>query len=143
VRTIERREVAIAIALRIWSPMRCAAGNVTRPELHEGNATRKALTWHDLRATGLTWMAVRGDDPLKIKRRAGHSTFTTTVGYIREAEAVRDGFGEVFPPLPTGPLGIAPKSPRAISRSRDKPKTSRTRWRRRESNRWTRSRQTS
>ena len=79
-------------------------------------------------------MAVRGDDPLKIKQRAGHSTFSTTEGYIREAEAVRDGFGEVFPPLPAGPLGIAPESPRAISVSRKKPKTSGSRWRRRELN---------
>jgi len=40
---------------------------VTRPELHEGSPTRKPLTRHDLRATGLTWMAIRGDDPLKIQ----------------------------------------------------------------------------
>jgi hypothetical protein len=25
-----------------------------------------------LRATGITWAAVRGDDPLRIKQRAGH-----------------------------------------------------------------------
>ena len=37
-------------------------------------------------------MAIRGDDPLKIKQRAGHATFSTTEGYIREAE--------VFPRLP-------------------------------------------
>ncbi len=29
-----------------------------------------------------------------------HTFFTTTELYIREAEVVRDGFGEVFPPLP-------------------------------------------
>jgi hypothetical protein len=85
--------------LRLW----LASAGVTRPELHKGDAHRKPLTWHDLRATGLTWLAVRGDEPLKIKQRAGHSTFSTTEGYIREAEAVRDGFGNVFPPLP-GPL---------------------------------------
>ena len=45
-------------------------------------------------------MAVRGDDRLKIKPRAGHTTFSTTEIYIREAEAVREGFGEVFPTLP-------------------------------------------
>jgi integrase len=39
---------------------------VDRAELHTTTATTKAMTWHDLRATGLTWMAVRGDDPLKI-----------------------------------------------------------------------------
>ena len=38
-------------------------------------------------------MAIRGDDPLKIKQRAGHAAFTTTEGYVRQAEAVRSGFG--------------------------------------------------
>jgi integrase len=73
---------------------------ITRPELFAKDATRKNLTWYDLRATGITWMAIRGDDPLKIMSRAGHENFATTQGYIREAEAVRAGFGEVFPPLP-------------------------------------------
>lgn len=74
---------------------------VTRAELHDATPTRKAITFHDLRASGLTWMAVRGDDPLKIMQRAGHADFQTTQIYIREAEAVRDGFGDVFPPLPS------------------------------------------
>jgi hypothetical protein len=38
---------------------------VTRAELFAGDKTRKAITFHDLRATGITWMAIRGDDPLK------------------------------------------------------------------------------
>jgi hypothetical protein len=42
-------------------------------------------------------MAVRGDDPLKIKQRCGHTTFSTTELYIREAEAVQEGFGVPFP----------------------------------------------
>jgi hypothetical protein len=46
-----------------------------------------------------------GDDPLKIKQRAGHSTFSTTEGYIREAENLNEGFGVVFPPLPDDLLG--------------------------------------
>lgn len=79
--------------------------SVDRPELHKGSPTRKPLTWHDLRATGLTWLAVRGDDPLKIKQRAGHATFKTTEIYIRSAEAIRQGFGEPFPPLPACLLG--------------------------------------
>lgn len=73
--------------------------NVTRHELHHTDETRKALTWHDLRATGITWTAIRGDDPLHIQHRAGHTSFSTTQGYIRQAEAVREGFGDVFPPL--------------------------------------------
>ncbi len=73
---------------------------VSRAELFADDATRKPLGFHDLRATGLTWMAVRGDDPLKIMQRAGHTDFKTTQLYVREAEAVREGFGEVFPTLP-------------------------------------------
>jgi hypothetical protein len=95
---VRMRSDHMARLLRQW----LKAAGVDRPELHEGSPTRKPLTWHDLRATGITWMAVRGDDPLKIKQRAGHTTFSTTELYIREAEAVRDGFGEVFPPLPGG-----------------------------------------
>ena len=64
---------------------------------------------NDLRATGATWLAVRGDEPLKIKQRCGHQTFGTAELYIREAEAVRDGFGAVFPPLPAALLA-APES---------------------------------
>jgi hypothetical protein len=90
---------------------------VTRAELHTTDATRKAMTFHDLRATGLTWLAIRGDDPLKIKQRAGHSAFTTTEGYIREAEAVRDGFGEVFPSLPSTLLPSASSTELGSKRS--------------------------
>jgi len=77
-----------------------ALAQVTREELFVNDATRKWMTFHDLRATGLTWMAVRGDDPLKIKHRAGHKTFATTERYIRTAEELREGFGSVFPELP-------------------------------------------
>jgi integrase len=73
---------------------------VRRAALHETNAQSQNMTWHDLRATGATWMAVRGDDPLKIMQRCGHRDYATTLRYIREAEAVRDGFGEPFPALP-------------------------------------------
>jgi integrase len=68
-------ERAMARDLRCW----LEHAGVTRSELHDTKCkTSKALTFHDLRATGLTWMAVRGDDPLKIMQRAGHSNFGTT-----------------------------------------------------------------
>jgi site-specific recombinase XerC len=89
-------ERAMARNLRRW----LWKANVRRPELHKATPTRKALTWHDLRATGATWMAVRGDQPLAIKRVLGHRTFATTEIYIREADAIREAFGEVFPTLP-------------------------------------------
>ena len=96
-------ERAMARNLRRW----LWKAGVQRPELHEGSPTRKPLTWHDLRATGATWMAVRGDDPLKIKQRCGHTTFSTTELYVREAENLREGFGTPFPPLPADLLGGA------------------------------------
>lgn len=65
------------------------------------------VTVYDLRGTGITWMAIRGTEPLKIQSRAGHNNFQTTQGYIREVEALREGFGEVFPPLPSSLLGAA------------------------------------
>jgi hypothetical protein len=77
---------------------------VDREELHETTETSQAIVFHGLRATGITWQAVRGDDPLKIKRRAGHASFTTTEIYIREAENLGAGFGTGFPPLPASIL---------------------------------------
>jgi hypothetical protein len=62
---------------------------IERADLFTSDETRKAITHHDLRATGITWCAVRGDDALKIKQRAGHASFSTTEGYIREAENMR------------------------------------------------------
>ena len=73
---------------------------VTRVELHDSDEQRKHLTFHDLRATGITWMAARGDNPLRIRQRAGHKSFSTTEIYIREAENLSDAFGRPFPPLP-------------------------------------------
>jgi integrase len=88
-----------------------AVAGVERPELFTNDRTRKWITFHDLRATGITWMAVRGDDPLKIKQRAGHAHLSTTERYIRVAEELRPGFGAVFPDLPKS-LRVRPPTPR-------------------------------
>lgn len=87
---------------------------VKRAELFAGDATRKQLTFHDLRATGTTWAAIRGDEPLKIMHRAGHKDLATTMGYVREAENLRAGFGTVFPPLPSALLE-APRMSQGLS----------------------------
>ena len=71
-----------------------------RDLIDPSDAHRRHIVFHDLRATGITWMAVRGDEPLRIKQRAGHQSFSTTEGYIHEAENLARGFGEPFPPLP-------------------------------------------
>ncbi len=107
-------ERAMARNLRRW----LWKAGVRREALHKATATSLHLTWHDLRATGATWMAVRGDDPHKIMQRCGHKNFATTMLYVREGEAIREGFGQPFPPLPADALDIAPISPRAIPASR-------------------------
>ena len=93
--------------LRRW----LAKAGVTRPELFTDTPTSRSIRFHDLRATGITWMAIRGDDPLKIMQRAGHTDFATTQRYVREAEAVRLGFGDVFPALPASMLAALAHEP--------------------------------
>jgi integrase len=80
---------------------------VRRAALFRNDASSKRLRFHDLRGTGLTWMAIRGDDALKIQQRAGHTTFEMTQKYIRTAEAVGEVIGDVFPQLPGSLLSPA------------------------------------
>jgi integrase len=86
---------------------------VTRAELFANDRTRKQITFHDLRATGVTWMAMRGDGPMLIMQRAGHADFKTTMGYVREAENLGHATGAPFPPLPAALLspGVSSEGP--------------------------------
>jgi integrase len=59
---------------------------VTRVDLFADDATRRPINFHDLRHSGITWRAVRGDEPLKIQRAAGHDDLRTTQRYINEAQ---------------------------------------------------------
>jgi hypothetical protein len=49
---------------------------------------RRRTTFHDLKATAVTWMALRGDNPLAIMQRAAHRDVKTTQRYLRAAEMV-------------------------------------------------------
>ena len=62
--------------------------------------TRIHMRFHDLRGTCVTWMAVRGDTAERIRQRVGHENWTTMKRYLRTAEALANGFGEVFGRLP-------------------------------------------
>lgn len=77
---------------------------ITREALHVGTAERLHFWFHHLRDTGLTWMAVRGDDPLRIQWRGGHTDFGTTQRYIAQGRLLAMGgaFRRVpaFPPIP-------------------------------------------
>jgi hypothetical protein len=100
---------------------------VTRKALHiEGDPRRRSILFHDLRDTGLTHMAVRGDPPIRIQWAGGHSDFKTTQGYIDRGRVEARRIGEPLPPLPPEVLsGIAPQSPRGDSKAPNRPKTSR------------------
>ena len=89
------RDMARGLRRWLWK------AGVRRHELHHDTETTRKLRFHDLRSSGVTWMAVRGDDGLKIQQRAGHREFSTTQKYIRLAEMLAAGFGKVFPPLPS------------------------------------------
>ena len=78
---------------------------VDRAELFISDKTRCRITFKDLRATYATWRAIRGDDPLKIQRAAGHKSLNTTQIYIRAAEDLGGRAGKPFPPLPPFVLG--------------------------------------
>ncbi|MGE5783493.1 MAG: tyrosine-type recombinase/integrase [Myxococcales bacterium] len=86
----------LARDMRTW----LRAAGIERRSLFTAAPSIKRLRFHDLRSTGVTWMAVRGDEPLRIQQRAGHTDFNTTQGYIREAEVLREGFGRPFPEIP-------------------------------------------
>ncbi len=95
---------------------RCLSlAGVTRAELFPSEATRrtcKAMTFHDLRATGITWRIVRGDNHMDVRDHAGHSTITTTEVYIRTATGLRGpAFGILFLALPASLLGPEPSDP--------------------------------
>ncbi len=73
---------------------------VTRSDLHKDVATSKRVTFYDLRATGITWEVLAGTPHVSVMQRAGHEQFQTTLGYIREADAVGINAGTPFPQLP-------------------------------------------
>ena len=62
----------------------------------------------------VTWLAVRGDDALKIKQRAEHATFSTIEGYIHATEMLDVGFGDDFAPLSSDLFTGAGDAPPAL-----------------------------
>ncbi len=82
-----------------------AAAGCTRPELFADDAMRAPIRFHQTRDTCLTWMAVRGDDPLRIQWRGGHTDFKTTQVYIGQGRNLSRAFGAPFAPLPPSLLG--------------------------------------
>lgn len=80
---------------------------IERAELFADDAERAPLTFHDLRATWITWRALREDGPFQIQRAAGHKSLDTTQLYIRTADDVRRVAGTPFPTVPELVVGRA------------------------------------
>ena len=78
-----------------------ARAGVDREELHASDDLRRPLSFHDLRHTFATWLALSGASELQIQTRLGHASAEMTQRYIAEAEAFGHGdIGEPFGPLP-------------------------------------------
>lgn len=71
-----------------------------RADLYADDDGRRPLTYHDLRATGITWQAMRGDSPTDIMERVGHADIRTTQRYIRRGKLLTVARERVFPALP-------------------------------------------
>ncbi len=74
--------------------------DLDRADLYADDEGRRPLTYHDLRATGITWQAMRGDSPTDIMERVGHADLRTTQRYIRRGKLLAVRRERVFPPLP-------------------------------------------
>lgn len=71
-----------------------------RADLFADDEVHRPITGHDLRATGITWRAIRGDAILDIQEAVGHRSVATTERYVRRGRALARAFhGEVFPEL--------------------------------------------
>jgi integrase len=68
------------------------------------------LRFRSWRDAGITWSIVRGDDFVKVQRRAGHKLSATTQRYIVEAENRGATFGVPFPELPACLLDASKES---------------------------------
>lgn len=100
------RANAASDELRAWLKI----AGVDRAALHTSDRTRRALRLYDLRATGATWCAARGDSGPAIQERLGHADYRQTQAYVRAVSTIRESFGTPFPPLPDAFLARLPRA---------------------------------
>ncbi len=79
--------------------------NCKRPRLLRQSKSERHVVFRSWRDAGCTWSIVRGDDVVKVQRRAGHRIIATTMRYVVEAENRGATFGTPFPVLPTALTG--------------------------------------
>ncbi len=94
---------------------------ITRPALYANDARSKPITFHDLRASHLTWRAIRGDDQAVIQANVRHKGFATTLGYIHAATLLKRHAEQVFGPLPQTLSEVAEVSAEVLAFGSDPP----------------------
>ena len=88
---------------------RLTAAGVTRDALHNTTEQAVQITFHDLRATGVTRCALRGDSMISIRDRAGHTDVEQTNDYVRRASS---GQRRVAVPKPRSFVSLSSYRPR-------------------------------
>jgi hypothetical protein len=92
--------------LAILTRAHFAKAGCIRARLTAKSAAERHLVFRSWRDAGITWSIVRGDDVVRVQRRAGHRLIATTMRYVVEAENTGATFGVPFPQLPDCLLGI-------------------------------------
>ena len=84
-----------------------------RASLHVRRQGSQPIRFHDLRATGITYMAIRGDSDQDVRERAGHADFETTLLYIRRGHLALSSaaIGRPYAALPACVLGESSREP--------------------------------
>jgi integrase len=90
---------------------------LTREALFADDQLRRPITFHDLRATGITWRIMRGDNHTLVQATAGHKSFAATEDYINAASLRGKSVGQPFPPIPAIVLGGSERRPFAATDS--------------------------
>ena len=83
------------------------AAGARREALHKSTGQALQISFHDLRATGITWSAIRGDSMISIRDRAGHTDVDQTDEYVRRASQAGN-VGTPFPSLGALLVGAGP-----------------------------------
>jgi hypothetical protein len=98
-----------------WMLKHFEVAKLDRPRLKEESTTTMMVNFRSWRDTGITWLALAGVDLAKMKRRAGHDSISTTLGYVKMAEDLTGSIGEPFPASPAVLLkGATKESPGAV-----------------------------
>jgi len=96
-----RFELAVQLRADLWT------AGVRREALHVKRKGSRMMRFHDLRATGITYLALRGETDHTVRDRAGHTDIKTTLEYIRRGQhAAGATLGDPFAPLPHQLLGL-------------------------------------